>query len=179
MTYGAGRIARRLLLTGFLFAMFLIAGCAVNTLATGTNDAQTEPEIALLQSFWAGRISLQIQSEPAQAFFASFELKGSAEQGELALISPLGSTLAVIRWSPGEATLLQGGVTKSFASTDELLAQTTGAALPLPALFDWLAGKNTPTPDWLADLSQLGSGRITATRASPSPRADLRVVLDK
>ena len=179
MTYGADRIARRLLLTGSLGAMFLVAGCAVNTTATGINDAQNEPKIALLQSFWAGRISLQIQSEPAQAFFAAFELKGSAEQGELALISPLGSTLAVIKWSPAEATLLQGGVTKSFASTDELLAQSTGAALPLPALFDWLAGKDTPTPGWLADLSQQGSGRITATRAAPSPRADLRVVLDK
>ena len=169
----------RRLLAGLLSAIFLIAGCAHNTLATGVNDAQSSPQLSPLRDYWAGRISLQIQSEPPQAFFAAFELKGRAEQGELALVSPLGSTLAVMRWSPTEATLLQGSNATSFASTDALLLQATGAALPLSALFDWLADKNTPVPGWQADLSQLGSGRITAVRTVPAPQTNLRIVLDK
>ena len=155
--------------------MFLVAGCAYKQGATDTNDAQNKVKT----SFWAGRISLQIQSEPAQAFFAGFELKGQAENGELTLISPLGSILGIMRWSPGEATLTQGGSTKRFLSTDELLAQTTGAAIPVSALFDWLDGKDTPTPGWMVDLSQQSNGRIAAKRVAPTPQADLRIILDK
>lgn len=163
------------LLCSLLIAIFLVAGCAYKKRVTSTNDVQNEVKT----SFWAGRISLQIQSDPAQAFFAAFELKGQADNGELTLISPLGNILGVMRWSPGEATLMQGGNVTRFASTDELLAQTTGAAVPVSALFDWLNGKNTPTPGWLADLSQQGNGRVAAKRIDPAPQADLRIVLDK
>jgi len=165
----------RTLLHSLLIAMFLVAGCAYKQAATGINDTQNE----VRTNFWTGRISLQIQSEPLQAFFAGFELKGQADNGELTLTSPLGSILGIMRWSPGEATLMQGGSVKRFASTDELLAQATGAAVPVSALFDWLDGKDTPTPGWLADLSQQGNGRITAKRVNPAPLADLRIVLDR
>ena len=165
----------RALLCSLLVAMFLIAGCAHKQDAKDINIAQNEGEA----SFWAGRISLQVQSEPVQAFFAAFELKGRSDNGELTLISPLGSILGIMRWTPTEATLEQNGSTKRFASTDELLAQTTGAAVPVSALFDWLGGKQTTTPGWVADLSQQGNGRITAKRTSPAPQADLRIVLDK
>lgn len=168
-------MAVRALFCSLMSAIFLMAGCAHKQITTGieSNPNQEKP------SFWAGRISLQIQSDPVQAFFAGFELKGRADNGELTLISPLGSTLGVMRWSPGEATLVQGGSIKRFASTEELLAQTTGTAVPVSALFDWLDGKNTPSPGWLADLSQQGIGRITAKRIEPAPQADLRIVLDK
>ena len=165
----------RALLCSLLIAMFLIAGCAHKKGVTGINDIQNEDKA----SFWTGRISLQIQSEPVQAFFAGFELKGQADIGELTLISPLGSILGIMRWSPTEAVLEQNGSIKRFTSTNELLAQTTGAAVPVSALFDWLVGKNTPTPGWTADLSQQGNGRITAKRTEPVPQADLRIVLDK
>ena len=166
---------RRCLMACVLSATVLGASCAHKTGATGTNLFENvAPE-----AYWAGRISLQIHSEPPQAFYASFELKGRADHGELALISPLGSILGMMRWTPLEATLEQGDSTRRFASTDELLAQATGAAVPLSALFDWLAGINTTTPGWVADLSQQGNGRISAKRSSPAPQADLRIVLDK
>lgn len=168
-------MALRALLCSLMSAIFLIAGCAHKTGTTGINYTKTNSTA----SFWAGRISLQIQSDPAQAFFAAFELKGQPDNGELTLISPLGSIIGVMRWTATQATLEQGGSTKRFASTDELLTQTTGAAVPVSALFDWLTGKNTPTPGWQADLSQQGNGRITAKRTEPSPQADLRIVLDK
>ena len=165
----------RALLFSLVSAMLFIAGCAHKIEATGTNNIKKEAETA----FWAGRISMQVQSDPVQAFFAGFELKGQADIGELTLISPLGSILGVMRWTPTEATLDQGGNIQRFATTNELLAQTTGAAVPISALFDWLGGKNTTAPGWTADLSQRVNGRITAQRTEPSPQANLRIVLDR
>jgi len=134
----------------------------------------------LNNEFWSGRISLQVQSEPAQSFSASFELKGRPERGELSLISPLGSVLGVLRWSPGEAVLDSGnGKIQRFASVDELMAQVTGAAVPLAALFAWLQGEPASASGWSADLSRHKEGRISAKRTEPAPQADLRVVLDQ
>ena len=165
----------RVLTCSLLAATFFIAGCAHKTGAKGINSTENLAE----NVFWTGRISLQVQSEPVQAFFAGFELKGQADAGELTLISPLGSILGVMRWTPTQAVLDQGATIKRFASTDELLAQTTGAAVPVAALFDWLSGKNTSAPGWTADLSQQTNGRITAQRTEPEPRVNLRIVLDK
>ncbi|OOG44143.1 outer membrane lipoprotein LolB [Polaromonas sp. A23] len=157
------------LLAGLFFATFFIAGCAAPIRAERQNDDAI--------SFWTGRISLQVQSEPPQSFFAGFELKGSPVQGELTLNSPLGNSLAVLRWSPQEAILDSGNQIQRFASVDELIQKATGAAVPLPALFDWLRGKNTAADGWSADLSQQADGRISASRSSPQPRTDLRIVL--
>ena len=121
-----------------------------------------------------------MHSEPAQSFSASFELKGSSEHGELTLVSPLGNVLGVLRWSPGEAVLDSGGgKVQRFASVDELMAQATGAAVPLGALFSWLRGENAAASGWSADLSRYQDGRISAKRTQPAPQADLRVVLDQ
>lgn len=157
------------LLASVWFATIFIAGCAQLPRAADPNDVDI--------SSWAGRISLQVQSEPPQAFFAGFELKGSAERGELVLSSPLGNSLAVLRWSTEEAVLDSGNQIQRFASVGELIEKATGAALPVPALFDWLRGKNTVADGWTADLSQQAEGRISASRTVPQPRADLRVVL--
>ncbi len=157
------------LAAGLLFAIFLIAGCAHQPWAGGQKDSKVEA--------WSGRISLQVQSDPVQAFFAGFELRGNPDQGELVLSSPLGTSLAVLRWSPGEALLDSGGQVQRFNSVDALIEKATGAAVPLPALFDWLTGKNTVLAGWSADLSQQAQGRISASRTTPQPRTDLRIVL--
>lgn len=160
---------RQAFVSCLLFATLLIAGCAHKPWAEGQNDAE--------HPTWSGRISLQVQSDPVQAFFAGFEMRGSPEQGELVLNSPLGTSLAVLRWSPGEAVLDSGGQIQRFDSVDALIEKATGAAIPLPALFDWLAGKNTALAGWSADLSQQAAGRISASRTAPLPRTDLRIVL--
>jgi len=152
-----------------LFATVLIAGCAQLPPAEALSDSKIQ--------IWSGRISLQVQSEPVQAFFAGFELRGNPDQGELVLNSPLGTSLAVLRWSPGEALLDSGGQIQRFDSVDALIEKATGAAVPLPALFDWLAGKNTALAGWNADLAQHAEGRISASRIAPQPRTDLRIVL--
>lgn len=155
-----------------LLAILLIAGCARPIRAGTPNDIPTQS--------WAGRISLQVQSEPVQSFSAGFELKGRPEQGELTLISPLGNVLGVLRWAPGEAVLDSGaGKIQRFASVDELMTQATGAAVPLGALFAWLQGNSADASGWAADLSRYGDGKIAAKRSQPAPQADLRVVLDR
>jgi outer membrane lipoprotein LolB len=161
-----------------LLATILVAACAHKTGFTGVSNAKIEIKSGVFPTFWSGRIGLQIQSDPPQAFFAGFELKGQANSGELTLISPLGSILGIMRWTPNEAVLEQGSVTRRFASADELLTQITGAAVPLSALFDWLAGIDTPTPGWVADLSKQPDGRISARKTDPAPAADLRIVLN-
>lgn len=156
---------------GFFSALFFIAGCAHQARQPGINEAQTGQ--------FAGRIGLQIQSDPPQAFFAGFELKGNADRGDLTLISPIGSVIGMMRWSPGEALLENGRDVRHFTSVDALLQETTGAPIPVAALFDWLDGKSTTMNGWTADLTQRITGRITAKRTAPQPQMDLRIVLDQ
>ena len=170
-THGVSTRLRTALLPTILFATFFIASCAHKSEASGINDMNT--------GVWTGRISLQIQSEPPQDFFTGFELKGQTERGELILTSPFGSVLGVMRWSSDEATLESAGEVKRFASVDALLQHTTGAAVPMAGLFDWLAGKDTSISGWTADFSKRDTGRIDATRTDPAPQTRLRIVLDQ
>lgn len=159
------------LLCGCLLATILIAGCARPASAVTKYDSE--------DGFWAGRISLHVHGEPEQFFSAGFEIKGSAAQGELALTSPLGNVLGVLRWSPSGAMLDSGNQQpQRFDSVDALMAQATGAAVPLDALFAWLRGDGASVGGWSADLSRQGEGRIAAKRLQPAPQVDLRVVLE-
>lgn len=88
--------------------------------------------------------------------------------------------LGVLRWSPGEAVLDSGnGKVQRFSSVDELMAQATGTAVPVAALFAWLLGNPVSVSGWSADLSRHAEGRISAKRIQPAPQADLRVILDR
>ncbi len=163
---------RRLLALGLVL---LVMGCA-QAPRTPVQGAVT----AAASSSWTGRLALQLESDPPQYSSAAFELKGNAASGELSLFTPLGGTLAVMAWAPGSATLRTSGTeTRNFESLDALVTQATGTAVPVTALFDWLAGTNTPVPGWQADLSQLSAGRLSARRSAPLPPVQLRVVLDK
>ena len=164
---------RAALIAAALVPALFGVGCASQPKNLGTQSVGS-----LETTSWTGRISLQIESEPPQAFFAGFSLKGKAEKGELTLTSPIGSTLGVMRWSPDEALLESGSAVRRFASVDALLLDTTGAAIPLAALFDWLGGKNTALDGWTADLSQRPAKKISAKRVDPAPQANLRIVLE-
>jgi len=159
---------RRSVLAAGVAAMLLAAGCAQlpSTRPQGT-DA------------WSGRMSLRIDSQPVQTFSALFELRGSPESGELSLTSPIGSTLAQLHWSPGEALLKNGSEVRRYESVDALIEAATGAAIPVGALFGWLAGRDDRVPGWRPDLAQVANGRLQATREAPSPTADLRIVFER
>lgn len=120
-----------------------------------------------------------MQSEPVQSFAGGFELQGTVAAGELSLFTPLGSTAAVLRWRAGVAELQNGGQTQQFPSVQAMLERTTGAAIPLEALFAWLRGEAIAVPGWQADVSRHAQGRITAQRNDPAPPAQLRIVLER
>ncbi len=147
-----------------------VAGCA-----SASRAPQPEP----VTGPWSGRLALQVKDAPGQSFAAAFELKGNAQAGELTLSTPIGSTLAVLNWAPGSAVLQRGGKSQQFGSVEELVAQATGADIPLTALFDWLRGIATPVAGWQPDLSQWQQGRLAALRLQPPPEADLRVVFER
>jgi outer membrane lipoprotein LolB len=151
-------------------AVLVMAGCAQTPRLPDSTPASTQVSV----SSWSGRL------DPQQYSSGAFELKGNAANGELSLFTPLGGTLAVMAWAPGSATLRTStNDSRSFESLDALVTQATGTAVPVTALFDWLAGTNTPVAGWQADLSQLPGGRIVARRTTPLPPVQLRIVLDK
>ncbi len=160
--------------------LVLLSICLVGLIClTACVQLPPAPSNAATTGFWSGRLSLQVHSEPPQSLTAGFELKGSPEQGEFVLSSPLGNTLLAARWTPLEATLYSAEKPRSFKSIDALIEQSTGAALPVAALFDWVAGKPSSLNGWTADLRQQAQGRISARRSSPLPSSDLRIVLDR
>jgi outer membrane lipoprotein LolB len=129
--------------------------------------------------FWSGRIGLQVQSEPPQNMHASFELQGSAQSGDLTLLSPVGGILARLSWTPGQAVLERGNERWTQPSVEELAQQLSQTPLPVQALFDWIEGHAITHAGWEPDLSALAQGRIAARRTSPEPQAMLRIVLDQ
>jgi outer membrane lipoprotein LolB len=160
---------RRGLLAAGVAALLVTAGCA--QLSGGVRPQGAD--------IWSGRMSLRIDSQPVQTFSALFELRGSPEAGELSLTSPIGSTLAQLHWSPGEALLKNGSEVRRYESVDALIEAATGAAIPVGALFGWLAGRDDRVPGWRPDLAQVANGRLQATRENPGPTADLRIVFER
>lgn len=163
--------SRRWLLAALLCSL---AGCATPRSPSPASAPTVQEDV------WSGRLALNVEATAAalaQTMTASFELRGSAQQGELSLFSPLGQTLALASWSPAGATLQQGEQRRQYPGMAELTQQLTGAALPLAALFQWLRGQAADVPGWSADLSGQSDGRIEARRHSPLPRAELRIRL--
>jgi len=156
----------------FIAASLLIASCTTTTGGSGHFDQQTGP--------WSGRLALRVESDPPQSLSAAFELSGDADNGELTLTSPLGSTVAVLRWQPAGAVLLRQGGQQHYESAGRMIEEATGAALPMQALFAWLRGQPQAVPGWQADLNALAQdGKLTARRLSPPPAAELRIVLER
>jgi outer membrane lipoprotein LolB len=158
-------------LPALVLVLGFLGGCASTPTAT--------PQATPTSGPWSGRLALQVKDQPSQSLSAMFELSGSAQAGELTLSTPVGSTLASVTWTPQAATLRSNGRERQAQSVDALVAQATGAAIPVAALFDWLRGIATQVPGWRVDLSQLAAGRLAAVRLEPGPEADLRVALDR
>lgn len=155
-----------------LIAIFLIAGCATVTSQNSNSDPQNSRT-----SPWTGRLAIRVEDQPSQSYTTAFALSGTARAGRLQLFSPLGGVMAQLEWQPGLAQLHNGGNTQQFTSLEDLVQAATGTALPVAALFDWLAGIPTAVDGWELDLSRHAQGRYLARRLS-EPRAELRVILD-
>ena len=102
---------------------WLAFGCALLVLLTSCSTAPrhvavdpTNPEAT---GHWEGRLNLRIANNPPEQFSTAFEMTGRPEKGQLSLLSPLGTTLAMVRWNPQGASLQQGSEVQNFASMDE------------------------------------------------------------
>lgn len=157
------------------------AGCATPPVADGSG------------AWTSGRMSLRVDASPgreAQSLNAAFDLRGSGSQGELRLMSPLGTQLVAARWQPGSVMLTTPEGEQRFASLEALSRQALGEAVPLAALPDWLAGRPWPDaphqaqPDgfaqlgWQVQTQRLAEGWIIARRDA-APLVQLRVKLDR
>ena len=166
-------------LIGLIFATNLIAACATNTPNIGNIDPKnsTTPNLS-----YQGRLSLRIATETPQSLYGAFIINGDALRGELTLNSPLGNAVAKLSWTPQTAVLSANNTTTNYPSTDALITTVTGTTLPLPALFDWLAGVSTPVEGWETDLSSMqnvDNRRLVAKRNSPLPTVELRIALEQ
>lgn len=158
-------------------AIFCLAGCAHLQEPGGTHGQGS--------SFWHGRLAVRTEPNPAfdqtqrQAFSAAFELRSNAQSGELLLFSPLGSTIAAIRWTQEGAELQAHGSTRQFDSLQQLVSQAIGFNVPVSALLMWLQGQAVEADGWQVDLSQSGQGKIIARRDGPEAKTELRLMLEQ
>jgi outer membrane lipoprotein LolB len=153
---------------------------------------------------YAGRLAVRTDAAPdlpARSTSGQFELSGNASSGQLVLTSPIGTTVARARWSdpvgtqgvPSRIELEADGSTTRYATLEDMMQRAIGDQLPLPAMFDWLAGRPWPGAPaqrsadggafdqlgWHVDISQLAGNRlIDAQRALPAPALHVRVKLD-
>lgn len=180
-------------------ALLLAGGCS--TTPTAGLPSGTGIDRSIQRSF-SGRLALRLVppgQDQALAFSAAFELSGSPQAGELALRSPVGSTLALLQWQPGAAVLRSERGEQRFASLDALVrslersllappaaepADTlAGSLLPVAELFGWLDGSAAAAdvaeaaPGWTLDASRRHDGRLLARRRNPE--AELRLILDR
>jgi outer membrane lipoprotein LolB len=88
----------------------------------------------------AGRFSVQFQHNGRpESWSGSFTWAQTPDKTTVALLSPLGQTLATIVSDPQMATMIQSGQEpRSAANVDALVQETLGWPLPISHLRDWL-----------------------------------------
>jgi outer membrane lipoprotein LolB len=191
----------RSLLTAALIAA--LSACATVVPPVANTPASTI-EKPLMPQAVKGRISATATDGEgkAQPFHGSFELTldpPEGESGQLMLLTPIGSTVAILGWTKSSAILRrpQGGV-EMYPSLQDMLQQTIGISLSAAMLRNWLIG----TPIDGVPIQSLGPGHftqlgwdisttlnedtkrpklITMKRAATAdlPQAELRLVIDE
>lgn len=128
-------LTRRLTL---LACAAILAGCATSpaNLSTATvGDYRDTIDLS-------GKLSVNYQKDGRQeSITGNFNWEQRPGAIDVALISPLGQTVATINVTPNSATLVQGGEEPRIADDiDSLTQQTLGWPLPVSGLRDWLQG---------------------------------------
>jgi outer membrane lipoprotein LolB len=166
-------------------ALALVAGCSTLSPPSGAPGETV-----------SGKLSVHIdeyRGAPARSVSAAFDLRGSADQGQMQLTSPLGTVMAQARWRPGEVLLKTSDGEKRFPDLPSLADEVLGEPLPLGALFDWLRGRpwaGAPSQPlappaagfeqmgWTVALERLSEGWIVAKRSAP-PVVTVRARLEQ
>jgi outer membrane lipoprotein LolB len=179
--------AVRLLAGSLAAGSILLAGCAS---APGSGER-------LPGGLISGRISIRVDASDhtdSRAVNAAFELEGNPQFGRLNLSTPLGTVLAQVSWSPGQALLVTPEERTPYADLDSLTERLLGESVPVAALFDWLRGR--PWPDaasqpnpatagpgfvqlgWDVSLANFADALVLARRERP-PVVTVRAKLDR
>lgn len=172
-------------------ALVTLAGCA--SVAPPTPVAP-DP----LARSYAGRLAVHVEGDEARSFSAGFDLQGTDVRGQLALISPIGTQVGRAVWQPGAVLWQSADGERRFDTLDALAEDMLGEAVPLAALFDWMAGRpwsalpSRPltTADgagmepgfrqlgWTVQTGRASDGLIVAQRRLPAPTLTVRIKLD-
>lgn len=182
---------RRSLLSVATLALALgtLSGCAT----VQPPMAATDP----LARSYAGRMAVKVEGDEARSFTAGFDLQGTDQRGQLALVSPIGTQVGRAVWQPGSVLWQAADGERRFESLDELSQELLGDVVPLGALFDWIAGRPwqeqpsrplTDTTDgsatgfrqlgWNVQTGRAAEGVIVAQRRLPAPTVTVRIKLD-
>jgi len=116
----------------------ILMGLMLSGCATPSRTAKPFTTEQANSAEWQGRISVQVLGDSPSSMSAGFLLRGNAQNGELDLYSPLGTTLGALQWTPQQVLLNDGSKPQSFSSLAELTQKATGASLPIDAIFGWL-----------------------------------------
>ena len=145
----------------------------------------------------SGRLLVKVAAThdvPAQSHSASFELSGDEREGQMRLMGPLGTQVALARWSTaGGATLQDAQGTRQFADLAALADEALGEPIPLGALLHWLQGRpwaaapHQPLAGgtgfvqlgWAVDLAQWADGALVEARRVDPPGVTVRAKLDR
>lgn len=124
------------------FAAFLITGCATTgTPSSSRSMVAPYQETISLEGQLLVNYDREGKRETLSGKFAWNQKPGLID---VALMSPLGQTIATIAVTPQSATLTQSnGQSRSAADIDTLTAQTLGWSLPVNGLRDWMQGHAT------------------------------------
>ncbi len=176
-----------------LAACLTLAACATNPQGGASLEMSLAKPSTPTTVPVSGRLSIRVH-EPAtgrrDGGSMLFEIEGDPDQGQLSLRTPLGTSLASVRWSPAGAESLSSQGRHTGAHLDDLAGAITGQALPLAALMQWIQARpwprepHLPLPDgfeqmgWRISLSAWDQGVITARRpARPGVAGDLEIVV--
>jgi outer membrane lipoprotein LolB len=126
----------------------LLAGCA-SMAPTVTRDG-AQASVSGARAYQenidlGGRLSVRYQNNgKEEAVHGSFVWNQNPARTSIALLTPLGQTVASIELTPQGATLTQSGrPPRSAADVDALVADTLGWPLPISGMRDWLQGYAT------------------------------------
>lgn len=153
-----------------------IAGVASVMLGCAATPPNTD---GAAQQVFRGRMGIKVQGQPDNSWSAGFQLTGSADAGQMRLVSPIGTTLALARWAPQEASIERGQTIQRYSDASAMVRELLGADFQMTQLWAWLERKPLRVPGWdlqttlRPDQSQL----LVAHKAQPEPAITLRVIL--
>ncbi|HEV8691641.1 MAG TPA: lipoprotein insertase outer membrane protein LolB [Ideonella sp.] len=144
----------------------------------------------------SGRLLVKVAAvgdAPAQSHSASFELSGDEREGQMRLMGPLGTQVALARWGASGASLQDAQGTRQFADLSALADEALGEPIPLGALLHWLQGRpwaaapHRPLAGgtgfvqlgWSVDLTQWADSALVEARRVDPPGVTVRAKLDR